>query len=212
MEEWKTEEGLQHLKAKNPNRYCPKGRSGWDCPPGRAYAEPLGLYYRVRSSAEIDWTFQRNIQFLDDYLRADPSAIPVSSRETARAHISAVAGQIHFVVYHLTRPFQRGAVLDLSNDVFFEPTHGHLAQQVAAQGLLDKQGKCNGSLREPLSPTFSSKHFSPPLTFTRELACNAGRCPAVKVGVSRSALRISVYSIEAKHAAGSTPTRKLSSG
>src|SRR6516165_10817290 len=84
-EEWKTEEGLQHLKAKNPNRYCPKGRSGWDCPPGRAYAEPLGLYYRVRSSAEIDWTFPRNIQFLDDYLRADLSTDSATGREKVRA-------------------------------------------------------------------------------------------------------------------------------
>jgi putative transposase len=91
-EEWKTEEELRRLTARNPNRYCPKEPAGWDCPPGTAYAEPLGLYYRVRSSTEIDWTFQRNIQFLDDYLRADPSAIPISSRETARAHVSAVAG------------------------------------------------------------------------------------------------------------------------
>ena len=91
-EEWKTEEELQRLTAKNPNRYCRKELAGWNCPPGAAYAEPLGLYYRVRSSAEIDWTFQRNLQFLDDYLRADPSAIPTSSRETARAYVSAVAG------------------------------------------------------------------------------------------------------------------------
>jgi len=93
-EEWKTEEGLQRLKDRNPNRYFPKPKEqgGWDCPPGVAYAAPLGLYYHVRSSAEIDWTFQRNIQFLDDYLRADPSTIPASSRETARAHISAVPG------------------------------------------------------------------------------------------------------------------------
>jgi putative transposase len=91
-EEWKTEEELQRLTARNPSRYCSKEPVGWDCPPGAAYAGALGLYYRVRSSAEIDWTFQRNLQFLDDYLRADPSAISVSSRETARAYVSAVAG------------------------------------------------------------------------------------------------------------------------
>jgi len=46
----------------------------WFCPPGAAYAERHGLYYRVRSSAEIDWVFQRNIQFLEDYLRGlEPS-------------------------------------------------------------------------------------------------------------------------------------------
>jgi hypothetical protein len=93
-EEWKTEEELQRLKDRNPNRYFPKPKEhgGWDCPPGVAFAAPLGLYYRVRSSAEIDWTFQRNIQFLDDYLRGDPSTIPTSSRETACAHVSAAPG------------------------------------------------------------------------------------------------------------------------
>jgi len=41
------------------------------CLPGEAYAGESGLYYRVRSAQEIDWVFQRNVQFLDDYLRAD---------------------------------------------------------------------------------------------------------------------------------------------
>jgi len=36
---------------------------------GRNYAERFGLYYRVRSSREINWLFQRNIQFLEDYFR-----------------------------------------------------------------------------------------------------------------------------------------------
>jgi putative transposase len=104
-EEWKTEEELQHLNARNPNRYLPKPKAqgGWDCPPGAAYAAPLGLYYRVRSSAEIDWTFQRNIQFLDDYLRADPSIIPTSSREKACAQVSAVSGLHLDKLLQLTR-------------------------------------------------------------------------------------------------------------
>ena len=56
-EEWKTEEELQHLNARNPHRYLPKPKAqgGWDCPPGAAsYTASLGLYYRVRSSAEMD--------------------------------------------------------------------------------------------------------------------------------------------------------------
>jgi transposase InsO family protein len=104
-EEWKTEEELHHLNARNPNRYVPKPKEqgGWDCPPGAAYAAPLGLYYRVRSSAEIDWTFQRNIQFLDDYLRTDPSIIPIGSRERACAHVSAAPGLHLDKLLQLTR-------------------------------------------------------------------------------------------------------------
>src|SRR5689334_4645866 len=70
-EEWKTEEDLNRLTQKNRHRYVLEGEQGWCCPPGEGYATQLGLYYRVRSSREIDWVFQRNIQFLEDYLRFD---------------------------------------------------------------------------------------------------------------------------------------------
>jgi putative transposase len=70
-EEWKTEEGLERLTGTMPHRYIRGADGRWQCPPGERYAEPLGFYYRVRSSAEIDWIFQRNLLFLEDYLRAD---------------------------------------------------------------------------------------------------------------------------------------------
>ena len=53
----------------------------WICPPGESYATALGLYYLVRSSRDIDWIFQRNIQFLEDYLRV----IGISGEKTRRA-------------------------------------------------------------------------------------------------------------------------------
>src|ERR1700720_3611230 len=70
-EECKTEEELEKLSEKNPNRYC-RGEDGeWRCPPGEAYADQFNLYYRVRSSKTINWIFQRNVQFLEDYLRTE---------------------------------------------------------------------------------------------------------------------------------------------
>jgi putative transposase len=89
-EECKTEEELIRLSARNPNRYC-RGEHGWICPPGREYAERFGLYYRVRSSAEINWLFQRNIQFLEDYLRATPE-VSSFSRQRVVAQIAARPG------------------------------------------------------------------------------------------------------------------------
>jgi putative transposase len=62
--------------------------------PGRTrpdFSEELGLYYRVRSSREIDWIFQRNIQFLDDYLRGE-SVIAPNVRETVFARVGASPG------------------------------------------------------------------------------------------------------------------------
>ena len=91
-EEWKTEEELQRLKDRNPSRYLPNGQGGWDCPPGAVYAEKLGLYYRVRSSGEIAWTFQRNIQFLDDYLRVEPLPASITGREKVCAQVTAIPG------------------------------------------------------------------------------------------------------------------------
>lgn len=91
-EEWKTEEDLKRLTERNANRYRHGEDGKWYCPPGEAYAERLGLYYRVRSSAEIDWVFQRNIQFLEDYFRADSPAIAAACREIAVAHVSATPG------------------------------------------------------------------------------------------------------------------------
>jgi len=70
-EECKTAEDLERLALKNPNRYVRDGTGGWRCPPGEKHASVLGLYYRVRSSAEINWVLQRNLQFLEDYLRFD---------------------------------------------------------------------------------------------------------------------------------------------
>lgn len=70
-EECKTEEELQKLTEQMPQRYVWDDGSGWRCPPGERYAGQYGLYYHVRSSAEIDWIFQRNLNFLQDYLRED---------------------------------------------------------------------------------------------------------------------------------------------
>jgi transposase InsO family protein len=70
-DECKAEEQLEKLSERNPHRYC-RGEDGeWRCPPGEAYAEQFNLYYRVRSSKLTNWVYQRNIQFLEDYLRAD---------------------------------------------------------------------------------------------------------------------------------------------
>jgi hypothetical protein len=91
-EEWKTEKEPRRLNLRNPNRYAAGSDEPWRCPPRQAYAERLGLYYRVRSSAEINWVFQRNVQFMEDYLRADLTAIAAGSRDIVIAYVSANPG------------------------------------------------------------------------------------------------------------------------
>jgi putative transposase len=69
-EEWKTEAELLRLTERMPHRYV-RSENIWHCPPGEEHAAQFGFFYRVRSSAEIDWGLQRNLLFLEDYLRAE---------------------------------------------------------------------------------------------------------------------------------------------
>jgi transposase InsO family protein len=63
-EEWKLESELIKLADENPQKYI-KGDDGvWRYPPVERYAEPFGLYARVRSSAEINWVLIRNFRVL----------------------------------------------------------------------------------------------------------------------------------------------------
>lgn len=81
-EEWKMEEELIRLAEDNPNRYAKGGDGRWHCPPGEKYAAQFGFFFRLRSSAEIDWVFQRNMRFLEDYLfQENPIVSPEASEE-----------------------------------------------------------------------------------------------------------------------------------
>ena len=89
-EECKTQQELLHLSDHNENRYQLVNER-WTCPPGETYASALGLYYRVRSSSEIDWIYQRNIQFLEDYLRGNV-AVVAAIHEAVVARVGAFPG------------------------------------------------------------------------------------------------------------------------
>ena len=131
-EEWKTEEDLNRLAEHNQNRYQRDETGRWRCPPGEAYASQSGLYYRVRSAQEIDWVFQRNILFLDDYLRADCSACGPGVVERLLGHALAAPG--------------------LSLEALFDATQGVATRDeiysLIATGLLSVDIR-SASLREP---------------------------------------------------------------
>jgi putative transposase len=66
--EWKTEAELEKLSEKYPTRYQIAADGSWRCPPGEAYASPLGLEYHVRTDASLDAIYIQNLIFLEDYL------------------------------------------------------------------------------------------------------------------------------------------------
>jgi putative transposase len=90
-EECKTKDELVQLAQRNENRYRSVDGRAWRCPPGEAYAKSLGLSYRVRSSEAINWVFQRNVQFLEDYLRGEIT-VASSIREAVMARLGASPG------------------------------------------------------------------------------------------------------------------------
>lgn len=75
-EECKEESELDQLREKSPNRYLRDESGNWTSPPAEEYSKRHGFYYRIRSSKNINWIFQRNIQFLQDYLLHEHSTIP----------------------------------------------------------------------------------------------------------------------------------------
>jgi putative transposase len=86
--ECKMDEDLKRLSERNSNRYRLDDR--WRSPPGEAYATGLGLSYLVRSSSDINWTFQANIQFLEDYFRGD-RAVPATTADRGGQSCAATA-------------------------------------------------------------------------------------------------------------------------
>lgn len=91
-EEWKLAEELERLTERMPHRYVRAEDGRWRCPPGEGYAASLGFFYRVCSSAEIDWVFQRNLLFLEDYLRADCPPVREQACRAIRALVVQTPG------------------------------------------------------------------------------------------------------------------------
>ena len=86
-EEWKSEERLLALARRHPDRWIHDSRTGWHRPHAEQAAAALGLGYRVRSSAEIERTYVRNLDVLADYFN-DPA--PRISDEARAAILTAV--------------------------------------------------------------------------------------------------------------------------
>ena len=67
FEEWKPAHSLDKVASAMPNRYQQDVDGKWRCNPGEAYAQSLGLFYRVRSSAEYHPLYIQNLKFLQDF-------------------------------------------------------------------------------------------------------------------------------------------------
>jgi putative transposase len=93
--ECKPEEQLQKLAVSQPNRFqFDETGKVWRCPPGEAYAEQFGLGYQIKSSAGIDWVYQRNVLFLEDFLRSEQLEITPEMSDYLRSRAAATPGRL----------------------------------------------------------------------------------------------------------------------
>ena len=140
-EECKTEEELKQLSQDSPNRYVLID-GVWHCPPGEEYAKQFGLYYWVKSSAEINWILQRNIEFIEDYLFDAKTSVLL---ETTNKILSLVRSEPGILLLELLRTncvevddiyymIARGEIfVDLEQELLSEPdfTHVFIDKQTA---------------------------------------------------------------------------------
>ena len=135
--ECKSAQDLENLASKSPNRYVRASDGHWQCPPGEVHASALGLDYRVWSSAQVQWILQRNLQFLEDYMRLDSADTANFVNPLIRAAAQAEPGillqklleKIHGVVepdevYLLIAT--GGIYVDLSAAAIAEPDKVHI--------------------------------------------------------------------------------------
>jgi hypothetical protein len=111
--ECKTEEQLINLSIKQPNRFQRDDKGAWRCPPGEKYAEQFGLKYIIRSNKEINWNYQRNIEFLDDYYRSDVFSVSESAKQEILFQIKSEIG------ISLERLFEKTLGEVTKDDIFF---------------------------------------------------------------------------------------------
>lgn len=119
-EEWKPDERLEKLAEKEPNRYCRQGRK-WLCPPGQAYAESYGLYYRLRVKSELHPIYLRNLEFLSHYLQY-PYTVPGSVKDRVLSHLYQNPGTTLYELLATSSDIPSDAVYTLiaQNDIYMD--------------------------------------------------------------------------------------------
>ncbi|MCI0392572.1 MAG: Mu transposase C-terminal domain-containing protein, partial [Acidobacteria bacterium] len=191
-EEWKMEDELSVLAEKMSARYVRSENEGWHCPPGEEYARQFGLYYRVRSSAEINWTLQRNLRFLEDYLRAgdqqrwisEPAKLSVIS--LLAAHPGMTLGELSGSA---KATMDEIYLLLVSNEIFVDLCAAPLVDPACVRVFLDQEAAFAHSqitrLRPP-SPADGMSSFE--IVVGMELSWDGRRWRVINLGQSKVSL------------------------
>jgi putative transposase len=151
--ECKMEDDLVRLAKKMPFRYQQRPDGSWFCPPGEAYAAQFGLTYRLFSSAELDWTYIRNLRFLGEYLRGSP---PPVSPDVALAIRTMVMSQPGIRLLNLITTLHRGKADDiyqliLTHQLYVDLYAARLTDYERVQVFLDQDQAESYAALQPTS-------------------------------------------------------------
>ena len=173
-EECKTEEDLIRLADRNPNRYCHDERT-WSCPPGKQYAEQFGLYYRVRSSGEINWVFQRNLQFLEDYFRAPLEVLSVHRQRVLALVAAQPNGSLQDLFWATEGEVTRDAIYSLiaAGDIFIDLHSASLLEPDKVTVSLEKFAECVRDNHAVIPTRFDREDQAPQVQRWLQLASEA---------------------------------------
>ncbi len=127
--ECKMEDHLVQLAEQMPHRYSRNADGTWSCPPGEEYAHRFGFFYRVQSSAQIDWVYQRNLRFLEDYLRG---SCPPTAAEVTEAIRLLVMKKPAVTLLELLESLTQGTADDLYFLIATDQVHVDLSQSPLA--------------------------------------------------------------------------------
>ncbi|MBT0663656.1 DDE-type integrase/transposase/recombinase [Geobacter pelophilus] len=111
------------------NRYLRHDDGSWSCPSGEEFAERLGLFYHICSTAEFNAILQRNIEYILDFLHESGNIAPSAKRsilQLVATHEGITLGEI----FSHEGDYSRSDVLKL---IAYEELYVDLNQHVLAR-------------------------------------------------------------------------------
>lgn len=129
FEEWKPEVRLKILTQSQPNRYCQNSDGDWYSPPGEQCVEAFGVYYRLRTDREINWTLYRNRQFLRSYLKQGYSV----DEEVSKALQATVVTHPGITLTELIQTVSNSSVDDIHALIATHQLYAKLKQEPLAE-------------------------------------------------------------------------------
>lgn len=149
--ECKTEEELSLRAQKADDRFVSDNVGRWGSPPGERYAAALGLSYQVWTPRYTDWTLQRNLRFLETYLREGTPNIGSAEKQLVVQAVEARPGILLSSLLKIKGVTSADVIYALiaSREIYVDLTSGALADpdhvQVFRTAVLEEAYRISAS-------------------------------------------------------------------